>query len=219
MKSHQTMTSRCLERWNQGKSSGLTDLLERHLPWIRSRVRKRIGPRLRRMVESSDIVQDAAMQFFQYAPRFSMSDEEHFRALLARIVENVLRDKHDWFTARRRRVSLERPLPTDTVLDLDSPLAARRTPSQACEQHEKEAWVRLGIELLDPNDREVIVLRQWENLPFDEIGERLDISANAARMRNERAVGRLGKVIGSLRRGHLDRLLEQEPEQGETGQP
>ena len=56
-------------------------------------------------VESSDIVQDAALQFLKYGPRFILSDEEKFRALLVRIVENVLRDKHDWFSARRRAIA------------------------------------------------------------------------------------------------------------------
>jgi len=207
MGNENTMTSQCLTRWNKGEEEGLETLLEHHLPWILNRVRKRLGPELRNMVESSDIVQDAAIQFFRYGPRIHISDENHFCALLARIIENVLRDKHKWFTARRREVARARPLPDDTVLHLDPPRASIQTPSQSLDRHEREAWVRLGMEILGPEDQEVLVLRQWEGLSFNEIGERLGISANAARMRSERAVTRLGRKIGALRRGKISNIV------------
>lgn len=198
-----TQTSQFLQRWHDGDPKGLEDLLARHLPWIRARVSKRMGPVLRRKAETTDYVQDAMVEFLRYGPRILISDGDHFRALLVRIVENALRDKHDWFTRRRRAVSRERPLPADTVLSLDPPRARMKTPSAAAGHHEREAWVRLGMELLEPEDREVLVLRQWENLSFAEIGERLGISKDAARMRNNRAVSRLGEIVGSLRRRNL----------------
>jgi RNA polymerase sigma factor (sigma-70 family) len=143
------------------------------------------------------------VQFLQYGPRIQISDDNHFRALLVRIVENALRDKYDWFTARRRAISKECPLPTDTVLCLDPPKPLIKTPSTDAHDHEREAWVRLGTELLDAEDREVLILRQWENLSYAEIGKRLDISADAARMRNNRAIARLGEIVGELRRGNI----------------
>lgn len=94
------------------------------------------------------------------------------------------------------------------MLNLDDAAVSLKTPSKRMEQQELEAWLRLGVELLNENDREVIVLRQWEDLPFEEIGKRLEITANAARMRNERAVGRLAKLLGRLRRGNLADILQ-----------
>jgi hypothetical protein len=64
------------------------------------------------MLESGDVVQEAAVQFLNYGLRFIISDDKRFRGLLARIVENVLRDKHDWFTAQRREIARQRPLPS-----------------------------------------------------------------------------------------------------------
>ena len=149
-----------------------------------------------------------AVQFFRYGPRIALKDENQFRALLARIVENVLCDHGDHFAALRRRISRLRPLPPDTVLNLDATPRSAKTPSKAVERHEKEAWIRLGMELLNDKDREVIVMRQWEDLSFEEIGNHLGISSNTARMRNERAVGRLGKLLGRMRRGDLAGVLD-----------
>jgi RNA polymerase sigma factor (sigma-70 family) len=64
------------------------------------------------------------------------------------------------------------------------------------------------MELLDPDDREILVRRKWENLSFSEIGERLGISSEAARKRHDRAVGRLGEMIWALRFGKLEEVLE-----------
>ena len=164
-------TSIYLKQWNQGDRKGLEGLLERHLSWIRGRVQKRLGPLLRRKGDTCDYVQDAVVQFLQYGPRITVSDDGQFRALLCKIVENTLCNQYERFTARRREIARERPLPTDTVLSLDLPHAAVHSPSQSAARHEQEAWVRLGIELVSPEDREVLVLREWDGLSFKEIGE------------------------------------------------
>lgn len=203
-----TATSQYLQQWQRGDQKGLDGLLERHLPWIQAHVRKRLGPLLRRKGDTSDYVQDAIIQFLKYGPRILISEDGHFRALLLRIVENSLRDKHDWFTARRRAVARERPLPTDTVLSLDPPQGSDKTPSQVAQEQEDEAWIRLGMELLDPEDREPLILRQWESLSFKEIGERLGISTDAAWMRHNRAVQRLAKKVGDLRRRGISSVVE-----------
>jgi RNA polymerase sigma-70 factor (ECF subfamily) len=209
MSSKKTETQRDLEKWHKGKREALELLLERNLPWIHARVRQRLGPKLRRMVDSIDVVQDAAVQFLLYAPRFLVSDERHFRALLARIVENVLRNKNDWYTARRRELARMKPLPSDTMLILDPPRDSKAaTPSSLAQAQEEEAWIRFCIELLEPNDREVLVLRQWDGLSFVEIGERLGLSESAAWMRHSRALGRLAKSVGALRRGELEQVVE-----------
>ena len=197
-----------LEQWNGGDPAGLDALLSRHLPWIRAHIRRRMGPLLRKKAESCDYLQDVMVEFLRYGPRIQVSAGAQFRALLVRIVESALRDKHDWFTARRRAISRERPLPPDTVLRIDPPRERSETPSVEADNHERQAWLRLGMELVDPGDREVLVLRQWDGLPFPEIGKRLALSEDAARMRYNRAVGRLADDVGRLRRHGLPEIEE-----------
>ena len=204
-------TRHFLEQWNKGDRSGLDGLLKRHLPWIHNHVRNRLGPYLRGKAETCDYVQDALVEFLQYGPKIEISDERHFRALLAKIVENMLRGKWDWYKAKRRRISRLRPLPSDSILSLDPPKEGVSRPSQMARAHEREALIRLGMDLLDPEDSEIIVLHQWEGMTFADIGKQLQITPDAARMRHARAVSRLAEKVSLLRKGNLARALEENP--------
>lgn len=202
-----------LEGWHAGDSDCLNRLLERHLPLIRAQVKRRLGPVMRVKAETADFVQDAVVEVLTYGPRFRVEDDDHFRALLVRIVENALRDKHDWFTAQRRDLHRERPLPASTAVELGPRgSTGTETPSRILQREEREALIRLGIELLAPSDREVIVLHEWKRLPFSEIGSLLDISTAAARKRFARAVARLGKRVKALRRNDVPAAIQPEEE-------
>jgi RNA polymerase sigma factor (sigma-70 family) len=203
-------TSASLRKWYEGDRGALDELIERHLPWIQAHVRRRLGPVLRSRGDTVDYVQDAMIQFLQFGPRFTVTREEDFRALVARIVENSLRNKYDWFTARRRDIARERPLPSDTVLSLDPLRGSARTPSMSAERREREAWIRLGMELLDADAREILILRQWDRMSYAQIGERLGTTPDAARMRHNQAVRRLASKVQTLRTGRLAEALAEE---------
>jgi RNA polymerase sigma factor (sigma-70 family) len=197
-----SLTSVYLSRWNAGDEEGLEKLIEFHLPWLQNHVRKRVGPKLRKKAETNDFVHDAMLDFLRYGPKILITDPEHFRALLVRIVENSLRNRNDWYGARRRAVSRERPLPSDTALCLDPPQdAMQKTPSKVAARHEQEAWIRLGMELLEPEDQKILILRQWDQMSFTEIGREIGLNSDAARMRYNRAICRLSDCIWELRSG------------------
>ncbi len=207
-------TTACLRKWNTGDRDSLNILLKKHLPWIQSYVRRKLGSKLRSRTESGDIVQEAVVEFLKYGPRIQLSNTAQFRALLGKIVENVLCDEYDRITALRRKISREQPLPTDTVLNLDPSEQMATPPSSALLRNENEAWIRLGIELIKVEDRRIIILRTWEKLPFSEIAKRLGIAENAARMRYNRALVRLAGKVGLLRRGELDTLIDDQDDPG-----
>ena len=77
-------------------------------------------------------------------------------------------------------------------------------PSQHAQRKESSAWVRIGLELLDPEQRELVILRQWEGKSFSEIGAKLNIHENAARMRFQRALKKLGEEVCKLRGGDVE---------------
>ncbi len=196
-----------LDRWHEGEEEALHALLEDHLPWVRAQVRRHLTPLLRAKAESVDFAQDAILQFLRFAPRFSISESRQFRALLLKVVQNTLHNRYDWFTAKRRAISREQPLPSDSILSLDAPNQRMATPSKIADHNEREAWIRLGLEFLEPEDQELIVLRQWEDLSWIEIGEKLGLTKDAARMRYNRAVDHLSDKIWDLRNGNLDKVL------------
>lgn len=196
-----------LPGWQQGESEDLEEVLKRHLPWIQSYVHRKLGSLWRSKAETGDIIQEAMIQFLRHGPRVQLTNDRQFRALLCRIIENVVCDQYDWFTAHRRAVARERPLPRDTVLNLDPPKGKVDTPSQIVQQQEHEAWIRLGLELLKPKDREVIILRKWEELSFSEIGDQLGISKSVARRRYLRSIELLIETVKTLQSGRLDAVI------------
>jgi len=190
-----------LRRWHGGDRQALDRLVERELPWIRDFVHGRLGQLLRARGETEDYVQEAMLHVLRYGPRFVTDNRDAFRRLLARIVENSVRDMADWHGAERRALRRERPVPSDSVLHLDRPHETVTRPSQEAERKEQEAWVALALELLDPDDRRVILLRQWEGLPFAEVAQRLGLAEDTARMRFRRALPRLARKLEELRTG------------------
>ena len=190
-----------LERWHDGDRSAVEALVARDLPWICDYVRLRLGPLLRGRAETADYVHDALLEVFDYVPRFVTGDRASFRALLSRMLENHLRDAHDHHAAARRTPLRERPMPSDSVLDLDRPQRSVTQPGSAAERNEQAAWVRLAIELLDREDRQVLLLREWHGLEFAAIGERLGVGESAARMRFQRALPKLARQLERIRAG------------------
>src|SRR5262245_50119449 len=195
-----------LIRWHAGDAEALHQSLDRHLEWIRSVVRRELGPELRAKVESGDLVQEALLDFLSHGPRIKPASGEQFRAIVARIVINAVRDRYAWFRAKRRDMTRERPLSRDSTVDLSKDSSAL-PPDEVAAQAELEARIRLVIELMSPSDRQVLILREWEQKSFEEIAQELQISSDAVRMRYQRAIPRLREGLEALRSGDVDRLL------------
>ena len=205
----QGLTLQLLRSWRGGDRAALDELVQRHLPWIRDYVRRRLGARIREKHESMDLVQDAVLDVLRYGPRFEVSDEDAFRGLLARIVENNIKDRRKWFERACRDQQRERSRFSDSVLALDPPRASVTNPAKRVAENERVEWVRLALELLDPGDRELILWREFDELSFREIAERLGCNENAARMRFQRALPRLAVKVAALKAGRVRRLLDE----------
>lgn len=202
-------TAELLLRWSLGDLEAIGTLAQREAEWIEKHVRRRLGAQLRRRVDTQDIVQQTLVEVLRSGPRFVCSDRAHMRALLARMVENVICGQAAQFTAQKRDVRRDAPASADTgsVLILDAQAATVTQPGEAAHRSEVRDWVRLALELLDPEDRNVIVWREYEELPFATIASRLGIQEDAARMRFARAMPKLAQRLKALRAGKVGELL------------
>jgi len=215
-----TETSISLEKWNSGDRKGLNTLIARDLDFIRRYVHSKLSAPLRQKAETGDIVQDAMLQFLRYGPRIHLSDKQHFRALLCRIIGNVIKDKYDWFCAKRRAMAREKPLSSDSILDLDPPQGATKcSPSQLASHNERESWIRLGLELLEPDERAVIILRDWEKRTFAKIAEEFGYSEDTAQRRYTKALASLAEKVIFLRTGNIEDLLDVDEDSSTKGTP
>lgn len=187
-----------LRQWHHGDRASLERLLKRDLPWIQDCVRRRIGPKLQSKADAEDYIQDVLIEALRYTPKFIVQSRSQFRALLCRIAENIICKHVEYFSARRRDMDRESPLPKDSVLNLHVTNGSEERPSQLAMKEEEKAWLRLALELMEPEARRVILLRDWDKLSFKRIGDELSISEDAARMRHRRAMEALVKEIDEL---------------------
>jgi len=200
MENGQNETTRLLERWYQGDDAALTALLQRHLPTIRAMVRKRTSAYLRKREETGDYVQEAVLKFLRAGPSVRIESEKSLCAFLARVVENMLRDRYDYYIAPRRGRS--RPITLYTQAGTTD-----TTPSEIVGEEEEHHLVRAAMEFLQPADREIVFLHRWEKKTYVEAGAVLGISPDTAAKRFSRAMTRLSGVVRRLRLGQLDPLL------------
>ena len=185
-------THELLRAWQQaGDGGALQELLARNLEWIRERVRLRLGGQLRSREESMDLVQEVALDVLRSGPRFVVGDQDQFRGLLARIVENTIRDRARWHGAARRAAARERDLGGASI-DLS---ASRPGPATELAGRERAELLRLAVELLGEHDRDVVRLHQLEGRPMSEVAELLGLHASTAHMRYRRALPRLALVF------------------------
>jgi RNA polymerase sigma factor (sigma-70 family) len=195
-------TLELLQRWHRGEQEALKELLRRELPWIRERLHHRLGDALRQRGDTEDYLHDVVLEVMRYTPAFLVGSNDTFRRVVTQISENLLRDKHDFYARRRRTAAREQPLDTG-VLCLDARARSATSPTQGAARNEEEAWVRFALDLLAPEDRDVIVMREYDKMAFAAIGAHLGIAENAARMRFQRGLGRLADKVAALRRGQV----------------
>jgi RNA polymerase sigma-70 factor (ECF subfamily) len=145
-------------------------------------IRARLGPKLREQLESQDVLQEAYLAAHQGFAGFEYTDEGAFTRWLCRIIENRIRDLGDHFAARKRRpVALPQPAPTGPITALDR-----------AEHREK---VVRALDGLNDDHRQVLLLRFFEGLSAEEVGERMGRSAGAVRKLTARALTELGKHL------------------------
>jgi RNA polymerase sigma-70 factor, ECF subfamily len=192
------------------KDESLERLLAADGEWLRLRVSTRLGGVVRRLGDTDDFVQEAMLRLLRVGPWFKSANRARFRALLARIVENLLRDAFRAATAEKRSLDREISSLGEATLDLDRMPASGETPSAAASRAEREAWVRLGLELLESDDRAVIWLRQIEGRAWADVGLALGLAEDAARMRFRRALGRLARIVRDLRSRGAGPILDEE---------
>jgi RNA polymerase sigma-70 factor (ECF subfamily) len=190
-------TSSLLERIGQGDSQALESLLERQRDRMQRFVELRMDRRLRARLDPSDVVQEAQMEITRRMEDFLRRRPMPFHVWARKTVyERLLNLQRDHLRRHKRSVQREAALPeVSSQMLVQSLLSKKSSPSQhlqARELAERLDWV-LGQ--MDDADREIILLRQVEKLPYEEIACMLDIELAAARKRFGRALIRLQKFI------------------------
>ena len=100
------------------------------------------------------------------------------------------------FKAARRSVAREIICPEESSLRLMEQLAsAGLTPSQELSREEQARRVREAVAALSEADREILLLRNFEGLSFEEVRTLLGIEGATARQRHGRALIQLTRLL------------------------
>ncbi len=170
--------------------------LEPFRSWLGLLARMQMAPRFRARFDPSDIVQQTLMQAVRDLPRFRGTTEAELAAWLRRILAHVLQHEIRRHGGAHRRdvdreVSLEEAL-AESSRRLGAALAAPGpSPSEIAGQHEMERRLADALARLPADYAEVILLRNVEGLPHEEIARRMDRGVGAVRMLWVRALARL----------------------------
>jgi RNA polymerase sigma-70 factor (ECF subfamily) len=173
-----------LREARRGSREALGELFARYGMRLLAFIRMRMGKDLRARVESRDILQTTMMKSFQRLSQFEGGDGATLMGWLVRIAENEIRDQIDYQHRQRRDVSAGVPIDAGGV-----EIAAHvRSALSAAVMHEEAERLGSALERLDPDHREVIVLRKLEELSFKEVAARMGRSEDACRMLLARAM-------------------------------
>jgi RNA polymerase sigma-70 factor (ECF subfamily) len=197
VKADSAETCALLDRVRGGDRAALDDLLVRTRPALRDFVEFHLDPRLRARVDPSDVVQETQLELVRRMDDFLRKRPMPFRLWLRKkAYERLLNLRRDHLTRARRSVAREAALPDRSSLLLARPLlSAGPSPSQHLAARELAARLGRAVEQLSEKDREVLLLRHAEDLPFEDIACLLEIEPATARQRFGRALLRLQKLL------------------------
>jgi len=165
----------------------------------------RMHPLLRGRVDPSDVLQEAfaeaTARLASYAERPELPFFLWLRWLTGMRLKRVHREHLDR-QARdpRREVPLHgESFPGATSAALAEQLLGRDTrPSEAAARAERKRRVEVALDAIDPTDREVLVLRHFEELSNVEVARVLGITPAAASKRYVRALVELKRILGPM---------------------
>jgi len=146
--------------------------------------------------DAQDIAQDAVIRVFTALDRFRA--DHPVRPWLLQIVRNLLTDSR-----RRNTIRATASLQSDDDVVAD-PADPNPGPEAAAAHSELQRAVWRAVGQLCDGDREIVTLRDYLDLSYDEIAETLLIKRGTVMSRLHRARSRLREIVLSQREAHHD---------------
>lgn len=196
-----SQTQELLAQARQGDAHAVNALLDRHRVALRRMVELRMDRALTRRVDASDIVQDVMLEANRRLKDYLANPAMPFHLWLRHMAQDRLIDAHRRHrVSQRRSLDREQPLvghaPDRSTLELDAQLCDHElTPAAAATWHELQRRFQAAVEELDEQDREILLMRHFEELSNQDVAQSLGLSSAAASMRYLRAMRRLRTLL------------------------
>ena len=153
-----------------------------------------LKPELRAKGNASDMVQETFLRAQRGIDGFRGRTASEWRHWLRRIlVRNLAEEGRRFRATAKRQVQREVTIPEGTQFEC---ARTSETPSSHLARREREAALIEALERLPAHYRDVVIWHHREQLSFEEIGQRLGNSSEAARKLWTRALVCLRKELG-----------------------
>ena len=177
-----------IEEAKAGGQEVIAALLEVYRPWLLRLAENDLRSKIRPILAASDVVQGSIILAINAFPDFRGRSEAELHVWLRRILQNHLVDGTRAALAKKRTINQDLAVDKEELVDL-------LTPSKIASNKEETARLLQAITELDPKLRAVLELRYLKNLPFDVIGQELNISRDKANRRWHLAIEILARKM------------------------
>jgi RNA polymerase sigma-70 factor (ECF subfamily) len=167
-----------LERIQHFDQDALADVYDLYSPAIYRYAARLLGER--------DLAEECVAETFSRfltALRNGRGPQEHLQAYLYRIA-------HNWITDTYRRQP-----PPELPLDPELSAGSEHDPQHAVAERLDQARVRAALQLLTPEQRQIISLRFLEDLPIEEVAQAVEKPAGAVKALQHRALAALRRIL------------------------
>lgn len=130
--------------------------------------------------EACDVVQEVFIKIFRGVDSFR--EQSSLRTWIYRIAVNEAHNRRRWFARHsRREVSLDGD--EDSGRSIDFARDPARSPYEQVLDHESQTLIEQALTRIRPAFRAAVVLRDIENLSYEEIAEILGVSLGTVKSR------------------------------------
>jgi len=183
-----------ISRFKNGDAAAFDEMVSRHWNHIYNMVHNL----LRNPQDAEEVTQDAFIRAHRGLKNFR--GDSAFSTWLYQIATNLARNRY-WYWWRRKRdqtASLDQPLNADTDTPLSEIIPADAdAPDEITVSQEFVAQISVGMEKLNAKHREILILRNIKNLPYEDIADILHLSVGTVKSRIARARESLREKMGA----------------------
>ena len=180
-----------------GDSAALGPLFEAHRQRLGRMVTFRLDPRLVGRIDPDDVLQDTFVDAEKRLQAFR-DDDKPFLVWIRLIAQQTMVDLHRKHLGTRMRAADKEIAAAQSGVISGLFVGATTSPSRVMMREEARAKIEAALQEMDEIDREVLLLRHFEDLSNKEVSAVLQIQENAASNRYVRALGRLRGLLGDL---------------------
>lgn len=213
-------TTELIAAAQEGSGQAVDELLERHRRALRRMIQLRLDQRVMRRVDVSDVLQEVMIEANRRLQTYLQAPPMAFHLWIRQIARDRIIDAHRRHAVSAKR-SVEREMslsPRKNVDQSSIELAGQLsdgqlTPAAAATAREIAMQLEDAIAQLRDADREIILMRHYEQLSNLEIAQSLNMTEPATSMRYLRALRRLKELLQNQRSELVPvDMLQEEPE-------